>query len=137
MRIKESGIQDMFEFLGRKKPEEIPGILSECDAAFLSFADNKLFAATIPAKLQSYMACAMPIVAVAVGETERIINESGCGLCTSPGDASSLACSIERMMHMAPDDIDNMSRESVSYCSVHFEKKKLMDQMEMYLSASE
>ena len=38
--IAERNVQEMFLLLGRKKPEEIPGYLTLCDAAFISFADN-------------------------------------------------------------------------------------------------
>ena len=69
----------MFVFLGQKKPEQIPQYLAVCDVAFLSLLDSELSNSTIPAKLQSYMACAMPILAVAKGETKRIIEDASCG----------------------------------------------------------
>lgn len=65
--------------LRRKAPEEIPEHLAYCVVAFLSLSDNSLFAMTISAKLQLYMACGMPIIAVAVGELKRIIEEAECG----------------------------------------------------------
>ena len=66
-------VSEMFALLGRKKPEEIPYYLAWCDVAFLSFADNPLYSMTIPAKLQSYLACGIPILASACGETTRMI----------------------------------------------------------------
>ena len=51
-------------------------LLSACDAAFVSFTDNDLWKKTIPAKLQSYMACGKMIIAAAGGETRRIIGEA-------------------------------------------------------------
>ncbi len=42
--------------------------MAHFDAAFLPFADNGLFKMTILAKLQSYMACGMLVIAVASGE---------------------------------------------------------------------
>ena len=48
-------------FPWKKTPEEIPGLLAPSDVAFVSFMDNSLFRMTIPAKLQSYMACGIPI----------------------------------------------------------------------------
>ena len=60
--------------------------MAHFDIAFLSFADNELFQMTIPAKLQSYMACGMPILAVADGEARRIIDEAEFGICTQAGD---------------------------------------------------
>lgn len=40
---------------------------------------NSLFEKTIPAKLQSYMACGMPIIASANGENKRIVAEANVG----------------------------------------------------------
>ena len=64
--IESRGVGEMFRLPGRKRPEEIPGYLAWCDAAFISFAESPLFGMTIPAKLQSYMACGMPILAAAL-----------------------------------------------------------------------
>src|SRR5690625_988628 len=55
--IVEFDLVDMFNFISQKSPEEIPYLLSSSDVAYLSFSNNELFNKTIPAKLQSYMAC--------------------------------------------------------------------------------
>ena len=74
--IKSRQLEKMFIFVARQPAEKIPVLLSACDVAFISFADDELWKMTIPAKLQSYMACGMPIIAVADGETKRIIEEA-------------------------------------------------------------
>ena len=65
--ITDAEVWDLFEFIGRVPATEVPDQLAKGDVAFISFADDELFAKTIPAKLQSYMACAMPIIASAKG----------------------------------------------------------------------
>lgn len=131
--ISEAGIDDYFEWVDRQPAESIPGILAACDAAFISFMDNPLFAKTIPAKLQSYMACGMPIIASATGETERVVNESECGVCSDIGDADGLAENIVKMMQM---DTAVMSVRSRSYFVEHFDKAKLMDWMDNELESN-
>ena len=130
-------VSDMFEMRGRKKTEEIPVITSECNIAFLSFADNDLFSATIPAKLQSYLACAIPIVAAASGETKRIIEEAKCGICTRPGDAEALVESIIKMSEKSNAEIDEMSLNALAYSKTHFDQNILMEEMESFLTAVE
>ena len=49
---------------------------------------------TIPAKMQSYMACGMPILGSAIGETKKIIEESNCGICAEIGNAKQLKQAI-------------------------------------------
>lgn len=131
--ITENGVWHMFEFVGRVSPEEVPAQLAKGDAAFISFADDELFAKTIPAKLQSYMACAMPIIASAKGETARIISEADCGMCSDIGDAKELAENICKMAALPKERLIEMSENAKIYNEKHFNKKQLMDQMDFYL----
>ncbi|SFN77472.1 Glycosyltransferase involved in cell wall bisynthesis [Pseudobutyrivibrio sp. UC1225] len=130
--ITNAGVWDLFEFKGRVNATEVPDILATGDAAFLSFADDDLFAKTIPAKLQSYMACAMPIIASAKGETVRVINEAECGLCSDIGDAEALAKNIIRMRSLPEKYLQEMGENAYAYNKEHFEKKKLMDEIDEY-----
>lgn len=130
--IKECQVDDMFVMMGRKPAEEIPEILATCDTAFLSFKDDPLFYMTIPAKLQSYMACGMPVIASVSGESERIIRESGGGICSKIGDVDDLYNKLRILFELSEDDLRNMSQNSIEYCFRHFEKKFLMDEIEKW-----
>lgn len=125
--IEKRNVVDMFELIGRKPAEEIPQILAESDAAFLSFMDNPLFAKTIPAKLQSYMACGMPIIASATGESQRIIEEAECGVCCAIGDAKALAEEIGALTELDALEMDVMGERARAFCEERFDKNKLMD----------
>lgn len=127
--VKKNGVSDKFIMISRQSAEKIPEILSACDAAFLSFAEDDLWTKTIPAKLQSYMACGMPIIASAEGETARIINESGCGLCSELGNAEKLSKAI---MAMSKSDLMDMRKKSREYFENNFTKEMLMDEMDKY-----
>lgn len=131
--IHAAGVQDMFYMLGRKKPEEIPDYLAWCDVAFISFADNPLFEMTIPAKLQSYMACGMPILASASGETERIIREADCGVVCRIGDAGALADRIFAMSKMDDEKLEEMRQKSFGYYCREFNRANLLDKIGKYL----
>ena len=128
-QIGDNDVRDMFIMIDRQPPERIPELLAACDAAFISFMPDPLFEKTIPAKLQSYMACGMPIVASASGETKRIIDEAGCGVCVDLGNAEYLANEISRMQNL---DICRMSQNSRSYFDMHFEKSLVMKQIDSY-----
>lgn len=119
-------LNDMFIMIPRQKAEVIPTLLCACDVAFISFADDDLWSKTIPAKLQSYMACGMPIVAAAKGETEKIISEAKCGLCVSIGDEKELAKDI---MVMKCTDIEYMGENAILVKTKEFDKIRLMDYM--------
>ncbi len=125
-------VKDSFIMIPRQKPERIPEILSHCHGAFLSFTDTELWEKTIPAKLQSYMACGMPIIAAARGETKRIIEEACCGVCCEIGDSNGLAESIAGVME---GDLEKMGRNSRDYCERHYKKEVLMDEMDAYFAS--
>ena len=129
-QIDESGTMDMFTMMDRQPAEKIPAILGKCDAAFISFMDTPLFAKTIPAKLQSYMACGKAIVASACGETERVVREADCGVCAPIGDAEALASAILGLI--GNQNLPQMGENALAYYKKHFDKKKVMNMLEEY-----
>ena len=130
-QIKELNVQDMFTMIPRVQTDKVPAILSACDAGFISFRNIDLWQKTIPSKLQSYMACGKPIIASASGETERIINESKCGICAEIGNPEALAEGIRKMMTL---DNKQMGENSRSYFETHFDKKMIIDQMDQFFN---
>lgn len=129
--IEKNNVQDKFVMIERQKAETIPVLLAACEAAFISFAEDELWTKTIPAKLQSYMACGMPVVAAAQGETARIIEESGCGLYCRQGDATQLSRTIVKMMRA---DLTEMGKKSRKYFENNFDKQVLMDEMDIWIN---
>lgn len=127
--VKKRNVNGKFIMIPRQPAERIPEFISACDVAFLSFQDDALWKKTIPAKLQSYMACGKAIIASAEGETERIIDEAVCGICSPIGDTDKLCMSIKKMMKA---DLKVMGKRSREYFMSHFDKQMLMDQMDEY-----
>lgn len=129
--VKRRSVEEKFVMIPRKSAEKIPELLCACDAAFLSFQDADLWTMTIPAKLQSYMACGMPIIASAQGETKRVIEEAECGICSAIGDAEALSEAIKKLMNA---DLAEMGNRSRKYFEENFDKQMLMNQMEKFLN---
>ena len=125
--------EDMFLMIDRQPAEEIPAILGCCDAAFISFMDNRLFAGTIPAKLQSYMACRMPVLASASGETERIVREAECGITADIGSEEDLCRAVEKMMSLDRKKLLEMGLNGRRYYEQNFDKGKILDQIDLML----
>ena len=94
--------------------------------------DDPLWAKTIPAKMQSYMACGMPILASASGETQRIIAQADCGICCEIGNAEALADAVGSLM--ARTDLRTLGNNAKAYSDRYFNKKILMDEMDGYLN---
>lgn len=128
--ITDNEVTGMFHFVGKQKPEKIPDILASSDVAFLSLIKDPLFSKTIPAKLQSYMACGKPILAAADGETSTIILESECGLCVPSGDAHALAKAILEYLEMPSEKIAGIGTKARSYYDNNFNKSLLLNEMD-------
>lgn len=123
-------VGNKFIIIPRVQAEQIPKILSACDAGFISFNKTSLWEMTIPAKLQSYMACGKAIIASASGETKRIIEEALCGVCIEIGNAEALAKGIRELMKA---NGAKMGKNARIYFELHFDKKILMDKMDKYI----
>lgn len=128
--ISYAGVEDMVLLIGRHPAKRIPEFLACCDVAYVSFMNDSLFSKTIPAKVQSYMACGMPVLAASEGETNRIVQKADCGLCSRIGDEVSLAENVEKMMSMEIAELERMGKNAREFCNRYFSKKVLMDQMD-------
>ena len=76
-----------------------------CDASLICLAPSKVFSMTIPAKVQSSMACGIPIIASVDGETQAIIEKSACGVYSNSGDCHGLYEMIRKMTALSKDRI--------------------------------
>ena len=121
--IRDRSVEDMFILIPRQPAERIPELLAACDAAFLSFMNTPLFEKTIPAKLQSYMACGMPIIASASGETERIVKEANCGVCSPIGDVVLLCDNIKD--YVSRKNKKEYAVNSRKYYEKHYDKNSI------------
>lgn len=129
-RVKESGTENYFNFVDRKKPEEIPNYISSADASLICLSKSEVFAITIPAKTQSCMACGKPILVSADGEVQDIIKEAKAGLVSSAEDVRALTDNVITLTKMSRSELDKLGNNALRYYSEHFNKKKLMDRID-------
>jgi len=89
--IEARALRGNFLLIGRYPPEQMPRYFALADALLVTLKNEEIFKFTIPAKIQSYLSCAKPIIASLDGEGARIIEESGAGFSCQPEDHESLA----------------------------------------------
>lgn len=130
----EMQVSEMFNFIPKQPASRIPEFMAASDLAFLSLSDNPLFTMTIPAKLQSYMACGIPILASAAGETKRIVEASQCGLCGRPADADKLAENIVALSQLTTLERSRMGQSARVYYDQHFDKNMLLSKIDTYFT---
>lgn len=130
--VNNYNVRDMFNFIDKQPAEKIPEFVAVNDAAFICLTSSPLFKMTIPAKLQSYMACGVSIIASAGGETSKIIEEAEAGLTAPPGDEKKLAEAILNMAKKTENEILALGKNAKKYSDLHFNKTVLMDEMEKH-----
>lgn len=125
-------IDNMFNFIPKQPASKIPEFIAACDSAFLCLTKNPLFAMTIPAKLQTYMACGTPVIASADGETSEIIKKSKAGLSSPAGDRSQLADNIAELAFTSKGNLKEMSINARNYYDHNFNKEELLNRMDAH-----
>lgn len=120
-------------FLGRHPLEAMPHFYAAADALLLPLKREPIFALTIPGKLQSYLACARPILAMLDGEGARIVQESGAGLTCPAGDADGLAKQVLSLSAMSDSERQAMGLNGRNYYEANFDRTRLFDQLESWL----
>lgn len=131
--IASNGLMDQVHFLGRRPMDRIPIYLGLADAALLCLGPDPLFALTLPAKLQSYLACGIPIIGSVDGDPANVILESGAGLVGKAGDAIALAKNVLVMYRSSGEEKNIYKKNAFCYCKENFNKAKLINEIESVL----
>ncbi len=135
--IQSSDVNDYFIMIDRKPIEMIPSYFKACDGALLTLLDTPIWAMTIPAKLQSYMAFGIPVIASANGEVKRLIHEADCGYVSPASDANQLMESIIKFSQLSIPQREVLASNAVHYSKKHFDKVVLMNRLEEIINPSE
>jgi glycosyltransferase involved in cell wall biosynthesis len=111
-------------FVGRVSSVEASTMIRSSDAALLVLAKSRLFSVTVPAKLQTYMSCGVPVLCAVDGEAARIIEDADAGLISQAGDAKQLAENAIKLSAMSKEQIQRYRNNSREYYMDHFTKDK-------------
>jgi glycosyltransferase involved in cell wall biosynthesis len=131
--VDSNNVSEMFNFIEKQPANRIPEFMSACDAAFLSLINSPLFSMTIPAKLQSYMACGIPIIASAEGETCQIVKDSQSGFSSPAGDAEKLSEIIIELLSKTNEELKQLGQNAKDYYDSNFNKEDLLNRMDLNL----
>ncbi|MGB0712420.1 MAG: glycosyltransferase family 4 protein [Gammaproteobacteria bacterium] len=134
--VRARKLEHSFHLLGRKPLEDMPLYFAHADAMLVSLKSQAIFDLTLPGKVQSYMACGRPVLAMLAGEGVAVIEESGAGVATPPGDASALAQSITHLADMPRDEREEMGQAGLDYYRAHFDREMLLDKLERWVEGT-
>lgn len=127
------GLSDTFHLIGRYPVESMPKFFALADIMLVTLKREPIFALTIPAKVQSYLACGKPIIAALDGESGRLIEESKAGLSCPAEDSNALADAVLKMYKMPKSHLKNMGKQGREFYLANFERNMLIDRLQLWM----
>ena len=131
--IRNLNVTDYFNFIDRKPAEEIPAYQAAADALLITLSKSDVFSITIPAKLQSCLACGKPILVSADGEVQQIIRDAKAGLVSDSEDVNGFVKNIKQLSNMDKKQRDELGANALRYSKEHFNKEVLLKRMDQIL----
>lgn len=132
-RVKEQELTDSVIFVGRVDAAEADRYVHFADCAYLSFQDNKIFNMTLPAKLQTYLACGTPILAAAGGESAAVVGVNGIGFVCRP-DQAELTAAARKAATMTAQQRQEKSHAARAYYEANYTMDRLVTELESMLT---
>jgi len=108
----------------------MPAYYSQADCMVFSLKKEYIFSITIPAKVQTYLACAKPVIAMIDGEAAKLIDDADAGLSCPSESPGLLAKNIETLSLLNPSELDKLGQNALAHYKKEFERSMLMDKME-------
>lgn len=125
--VAENHLEDTVHLMGRYPIDAMPGFFKKADVMLVSLADELVFNLTLPAKVQAYMSCAKPIVAMLNGEGQEIIKDAECGWCVGATDVEGLVREVLSIVEVPNEQLKAIGQKGYEYYMKHFQKDICMD----------
>ena len=122
------GVEDTVIFHGRKRKEELPKYYSIADVGIVSLKDEGFVGATIPGKLQEYMAAGKAIIGCINGDANIMIQDAKCGLTVQANDHVGLSKCIMDLCNNK-SIIEIYSQNSKLFFEKHFKISFYIDEL--------
>ena len=130
LKIKEFELEKCFHLLGSFPLEKMPEFYANADAMLFSLKDEYIFSITIPAKVQSYLACGKPILSMVNGEGGKVVVDAKAGFSCAAESPHELVQNILKMKAMGEKDLSQMGKNARKYYDDNFERSYLFNKAE-------
>ena len=131
--VRAYGLEQTVVFVGRVDAAEADRYVHFADCAYLSFKNNKIFNMTLPAKLQTYLACGTPILAAAGGESAKVVGSNGIGFVCRP-EKEDLLAAARQVAAMTTQQRQEKSIAARAYYEVNYTMDRLVTELETMLT---
>lgn len=119
-KVLKSNLGNIIQFSPAQPLENMPALYQEFDALLVSLIRDPHIQKVLPSKVQSYLISSKPILAMADGETMRVITQSGAGLCSPAGDAKKFIENAIALASTSEIERRRMGVRGQSYYWKHF-----------------
>ncbi len=127
-RILENNLNNIF-LLGSYPVEMMPAIMRKASALLVTLADQDIFSATIPNKVQAYLASGRPILAAINGEAATVITGANAGIVVPAGDSKKLAQAAMKLFKMSKQDLNRLGKNGQKYFIDFFDHDQLVNKL--------
>jgi colanic acid biosynthesis glycosyl transferase WcaI len=134
--VARRGLGRSVHLLGRYPVESMPRFFALGDAMLVTLRRDPILAMTLPSRVQSYLACARPIVAALDGEGARVIKEAGAGIVAGSGDPDGLVRAVLDIYRLPEAERQAMGASGRRYFEKHFEREMLLTRLEEWMQSA-
>jgi len=132
--IEENDLKGTVSAMGRYPADMMPAFFEKADALLLTlksgFPHLKM---VVPARLQTYMSSAKPILGMIDGGAVDIIKEAKCGFTVPAGDSKALAETIKQKVLTDLETWSDMGKNGRKYYTNNFTKEICINNLEKIL----
>jgi len=134
-QVIERDLSKTVHLLGRYPAKIMPRFFALSDALLVTLKKEPIFALTIPSKVQSYLACAKPVIAALDGEGASVVEEAGAGVTCPAENPEALADAVLKLYNMSARERKDMGQRGRNYFEKHFEREMLLDRLDGWMEA--
>lgn len=132
--INENSLSDTVHLMGHFPMEAMPDFFARADIMLVSLCNEPAFVATLPAKMQAYMAAGKPVLAMLNGEGRTVLNDAQCGFGADADDVSGMAQLVLKVADMPHEKLAALGLNGKEYYNQHFSKVSCMEHLQKILS---
>jgi len=129
--VSENNLKSSILFFDPVSSVDLIPFFEKTHYLYLSLNDTPLFSETVPAKLQTYLATAKPIISSISGEAKYLLTDHKCGFHVEAGDTYALTDVFEKLDQVSFVEYENFSKNSQKLFKTQFSsfqrRKQLMD----------
>ncbi len=119
--------------VGQQPKERMPGIWALTDVSLVLLRKRQTFESVIPSKIFEAMGMARPIILGVRGESQRIVEAAGAGLCIEPENDEELAEAV-RKLATEPARARALGASGRRYVEENYDRRRLAARFEQLLA---